>query len=356
MADDTQEPAQKTEDPTPKRLEEAFRSGRAFYSREITSFLILVSLLLLVSSFWYIIGKPFFSLRYYFENVHNFELTSHNFRKLIVSIGTNLFLPFLPLFIIMAIAILSPLIQVGRFVVSLDNVRPNFSKLSPLRGLQRLFSTRNLLEFGKNILKILILGFVVYLVAKPELKFIQFSYSYDVGSINKYLHALLLRILSYICALVGIMAILDYFYQRFAFYQQLRMSKQELKEEFRETEGSPEVKARLKQLRAERAKRRMISEVPKADVVITNPTHYAVALKYEQAKMNAPIVIAKGIDNTALKIREIAFANDVAVIENPPLAKALYNSTKLGEEINVEHYKVVAEIISYVYKLRKKKG
>jgi flagellar biosynthetic protein FlhB len=176
----------------------------------------------------------------------------------------------------------------------------------------------------------------------------------DMAAILWVLHHLSIKMLIGVCSAMAVIAILDFLYQRFEYLKNLRMSKQDIKDEFKQSEGSPEIKAKLRQMRMERARKRMMAAVPTADVVITNPTHFAVALKYDTAKHAAPHVVAKGQDNVALNIRKLAEENNIPIVQNPPLARALYETTDLDEQVPEEHFKAVAEVIAYVYKLKGK--
>jgi flagellar biosynthetic protein FlhB len=213
---------------------------------------------------------------------------------------------------------------------------------------------QSVVEFVKGIFKLIIVSLVAYNSIKSELPQLKLSHDLSIAAVLSLTLKLSVKMMIGICISMAIIAALDYLYQRHEFFKALRMSKHELKEEYRETEGSPEIKGKLKSMRMERAKQRMMAAVPKADVIITNPTHFSVALKYDMKKMRAPVVVAKGIDEIALRIREVAKKHDIPLYENAPLARTLYANVELDKEIPVEHYKAVAEIISYVYKLKNK--
>jgi flagellar biosynthesis protein FlhB len=248
--------------------------------------------------------------------------------------------------------IVAALIQVGPMFTS-HPIRPDFSKISPMRGLGRIFSTQALVEFAKGLAKLAVVGTVVWFLMRPEFDRLENFFDYDMTALVAVLNHLSVKLLATILAVMAAIAGADWFYQKFAHIRRLRMTKQELRDEQKDSDGSPLVKGRLRQIRMERARRRMMQEVPKADVVITNPTHFAVALKYDQTTMAAPRVIAKGADLVARRIRELAEEHKVPIISNPPLARALYASVELDQEIPPKHYKAVAEIIGYVMKLRR---
>jgi flagellar biosynthetic protein FlhB len=258
-----------------------------------------------------------------------------------------------PIVILMVAAVGSSLLQHG-VVFSAEALMPKLEKISPLAGAKRIFSMRSVIEFVKGLAKVAVVGAVGTALVAPELAGLDRIVSADVVTAMDETYGLTVRLLIGVVAVITGIAILDYLFQRFKFLKEMRMSRQELKEEFKQTEGDPHIKGRLKQIRQERARRRMMSRVPEAAVVITNPTHYAIALKYELHKMTAPLVIAKGADSLALRIREVAKANDIPVVENKPLAQALYATVEIDEEIPQEHYKAVAEVISYVFRLKGK--
>lgn len=346
--------SQKTEDPTPRRLEEALKKGQVINSREVTNFLVFLALLAIT---WQVIPKicyhSYIELKKYIKEPEGFGITENSLPLLYKDAMSDfLKLGIVPCIIVIIMAIFSNFIQNGKFNYSLEPLIPKLEKISILKGAKRLFSMKSIIELIKGIAKIIVVGVVGYFTISSSLSRIKTIYDYEIISILKFLHSLATDLVISAAIILFFIAIADYLYQRFEYYKNLRMSRHDIKEEFKETEGNPEVKSKLKSLRAERSKTRMMSRVPEATVVITNPTHYAVALKYEYGNMAAPVVIAKGIDKVALKIKEVAKENNVAVVENPPLARELYRSVEIDEEIPLELYKAVAEIISYVYNLQ----
>nr|NIR60380.1 flagellar biosynthesis protein FlhB [Gammaproteobacteria bacterium] len=239
-------------------------------------------------------------------------------------------------------------------VFSTEPIAPKLEKLSLAKGLKRLFSSRSLVEFLKGLAKISIVTAVVVLLLWPEQEVIPNVTAMTAAQFVGMLQGLAVRILVAVLAVMTVIAVLDFLYQKHQHLKRLRMSKQELKEEFKQTEGDPMIKARLRQIRMERARRRMMAAVPEADVVVTNPTHYAVALKYDPQMTEAPVLTAKGIDSIALRMREVAEQHDVPIVENPPLSRALYDNVELDQEIPPEHYRAVAEVIGYVMRLKGK--
>jgi len=238
-----------------------------------------------------------------------------------------------------------------RPTLSFEKIKPNLSKLSPMSGLKRMFGIEGLMTLVKGLIKIAIVGIAIWTQLWPERGTLEAMLTQSPIAIAADMNHLWFKLMTATLAAMAVIAGGDYMMQRFQFIKRNRMSKQEVKEEYRQTEGDPMVKGRLRQIRMERAKKRMIQEVPKATVVITNPTHYAVALKYESGKTLAPMCVAKGVDALALRIRDKAKEHNVPVVENPPLARALYATVEVDEAIPVEHFKAVAQVIGYVMKL-----
>ncbi len=352
MAEETDE-SQKTEAPTPKRIEDARRKGQVASSREVNNFMLFATAALCVA-----VGTPtmFRELgafgRILLRDAHSLSAGPASIgQALIQSLATLalvLALPFLA-FIIAAIA--SSVLQ-NSVVWTTQPITPKFDKISPMAGLKRLFSSRSLVEFLKSLIKITVVGTVGAALLWSEREWLVRATDFTSAQVLALTRDLALRLLGTVAAIVGVFAIFDYAYQRMQLTKQLRMSPQEIKEEHKDTDGDPMIKHRLRQLRSERSRRRMMAAVPEATVVITNPTHFAVALRYQAGETAAPKVVAKGVDKLALKIREVARENGVPVIENPPLARALHASVEIDEMIPESQFKAVAEIISYVLKLR----
>jgi flagellar biosynthesis protein FlhB len=259
-----------------------------------------------------------------------------------------------PLILLIAAAIGASLFQHG-FLFSAEQIKPKLEKISPLQGFKRLFSMRSLAEFVKGIAKLAIVGAVCAMLLWPVQRDVANIATLEMVQLLDLLRSLAVRLLVGVLAVMTVIAGLDFLYQKFEHLKRLRMSRQELKDEFRQSEGDPLIKARLRQIRMERSRRRMMAAVPEADVVVTNPTHFAVALKYDPENMLAPRLTAKGTDSLAQRIRAVAEANEVPVVENPPLARGLYATVELDEEIPAEHYKAVAEIIGYIMKLKRRR-
>ena len=260
----------------------------------------------------------------------------------------------LPLLLILIASIAGNAIQ-HRLVWSYDPVTPKLSKISPIAGLKRLFGQAAWVNFGKGLAKLAIVGAVLVFVLWPQRDEVAKLLSADIAVTVEFTFWLIVKLLASSLVILTFVALGDWLYQRHAWYERQRMTVQELKEEFKQSEGNPEIKAKIRQIRRQRSAKRMMANVPKASVVITNPTHFAVALRYESG-MGAPVCVAKGVDAVALRIREVAKAHEVTIVENPPLARALHAAVDLDDEVPAEHYKAVAEVISYVMKLKSGKA
>jgi len=348
---------EKTEEPTSKRIEDAVKKGQVAFSREVTNFLMFLVLALLIV--WFI---PSFApdakvfLRRFLESPHDILISYQTINEFIFDTLMNAALIFiLPIAATIFVAIFSSFIQNG-FVISTEPLMPKLEKISLFKGIKRMFSLKSIVEFIKGIFKITIVAVAAYFVFMGDIEAVLTAPSMSFKGIVELMAGIGFKIVLSAAVFIFFIAVIDYSYQKFEYMKNLRMTRQEIKEEYKQSEGDPQIKAKLKQIREERARRRMISAVPDADVVIRNPTHYAVALKYKQDQdMRAPVVVALGADNIALKIIEIADENKVAVVTNRALARTLYETAELDEEIPIEQYKAVAEIIAYVFGLRKDK-
>ena len=355
MADD-QEQDQKTEQPTPKRLEEAYKKGNVPFSREIGNFMIMMMIALTVS--WFaadILHNSANLLTPFLAEAADLPTDANGVGMLLgkAAIGIISILA-VPVIATIAVLLAASVMQNG-IVFSSEPIMPQLSRISILAGIKRLFSLRSVVEFVKSILKIGVVAYVCFLAVYPEMPHIRQLPNSSVLAMLLFLAMLAKRMTIAVAIVMFFIALFDLLYQRFQFTKSLRMTRQEIKDEYRQSEGDPLVKQRLRRLRMDRARKRMMSNVPKADVIITNPTHFAIALQYDLKTMKAPTVIAKGQDLIALKIREIGEKNNIPVIENPPLARALFDSTELEQEIPAAHYEAVAKIISYVYQLKGKR-
>jgi len=259
-----------------------------------------------------------------------------------------------PFFAVMIVAGLAGHVLQSRPGFSFDKIAPDFSKVSPMAGFKRLFGVEGWMNLVKGLAKMAVVGVAIWTQLWPERGGLEAILNQSTAAVAADMTRLLFKVLMASLATLGVIAGLDYFWQRMRFMARNRMSKQEIKEEYRQNEGDPTIKAKIRQLRHERARKRMMAAVPQATVVIMNPTHYAVALKYESGKMAAPVCVAKGIDALALRIRAVAEENDVPVVENPPLARALHAAIEIDDPVPPEHFKAVAQVIGYVLRLQGK--
>jgi flagellar biosynthetic protein FlhB len=355
MSDNEQDDSQKTEDPTPKKLEEARRKGQVALSREINNWVMLLAGTIVVLGMAPSVMEDITVLmRTYFEKTHDLPSVPGGMQFLVVeALRQILVILILPLLFLIAAAFLGPFVQIGPLFAP-KIIEPELSKISPIKGFGRLFSMRSIVEFVKGIFKIVIIGAVGAIILMPFFGSIDHMVGLSVPLALEEIKTLTMKLMIGILIVLFIIAMLDLIYQRYEHFKQMRMTKQEIKDEYRQSEGDPLVKAKLRQLRMERARARMMQAVPTADVVITNPTHYSVALKYDPDQNEAPIVVAKGVEDLALRIRELAKEHGVMILPNPPLARILFETVEVEEMIPAEHYKAVAEIISYVFRLKGK--
>ena len=252
----------------------------------------------------------------------------------------------------MIFGVAASIAQTG-FVYAPKKLLPDWNKLNIFAALPKFINMKKVVESLKGIVKIIVVSYVAYLVIRPDLAKFELLPTMETSGILSFIHNIVVLLLFSVAIAVLVIAIADYAYQKYSHLKKLRMTKQEVKDEYKQVEGDPLVKSRIRQVRMERARRRMMDNVPKADVVIVNPMHYAVALEYKMDTMEAPVVLAKGIDNIALRIKAIAEEHEIPVVENPPLARALFASAELDQTIPPEHYKAVAEVIGYVMQLKK---
>ncbi len=351
MADE--DDASKTEEPTEKKLSEAKRKGNVAQSQEIKHWGVL-----LAATATLVMLAPFMATNIrmtvlpFIEQPHAYNFDFEDLRLTLWNTIGDIFIVLLPFLSLMIVAALTA--NIGQFGlnVSGEKIKPDLSKISVLKGLKRLFSVRTVVEFVKGIMKLVIVSAVAAFLAMPLLGDIelltQVSFLYSLDKI----HTIAIMMTAGTVGVMTVIAALDFVFQKFQNMKQLRMTKQEVKDEHKQQDGDPQVKARIRRVRMERAQQRMMQAVEEADVVITNPTHYAVALSYKMSEMAAPKLVGKGVDHLAFRIRDVAAANDIPLVENPPLARALYASVELDEEIPAEHFKAVAEVIGFIMRKR----
>ncbi|GGJ56065.1 flagellar biosynthetic protein FlhB [Anoxybacillus voinovskiensis] len=346
---------EKTEKATPRKRQEVREKGQVAKSADLNTAVVLLFtfLTLLFSGSFY--KETFFRfLQQSFQQYIKTDVTIDSVHLLFLTILQQMAWVVAPIFLVALFgAFVANFLQVG-FLFTTEPLQMKLSKLDPIQGFKRMFSLRSLVELLKSILKIAFVGFITFFVLWMKLGQILSLTTKSLQTTLSSLASLAVQMGLYASIALLFLALLDYLYQRFDFEKNIRMSKQEIKEEYKKTEGDPLIKSKIKQKQREMAMKRMMQEVPKADVVITNPTHYAVALKYEDGEMEAPIVVAKGVDYMALKIKQLAKEHDVVTVENRPLARALYSQTEIGDAIPEQFFKAVAEILAYVYRLKRK--
>ncbi|MGM9966809.1 MAG: flagellar biosynthesis protein FlhB [Rummeliibacillus sp.] len=347
---------EKTEKATPKKRQDARKKGQVLKSQDVTSALVLLSVFL----FLMIAGTSMRDgiMSFFNETFSKYMLIDTLSIKLVVKIYKDVLSEMSVIILpIMAIAMIAGIagnfLQFG-FLFSTEPLKFDLTKLDPIKGIKRMFSVKSLIELLKSILKITLIGSVTTAILWKNID--------DVLSLSFKTPGATLITVSKLTVFMGIaasvvlliIAVLDYFYQKFEYEKNLKMSKQDIKDEYKNSEGDPLIKSKIKQRQREMAMRRMMQEVPQADVVITNPTHYAIALKYDEETMDAPKVVAKGTDFVAQKIKFIAKENEVVMVENRPLARAMYDQVEIGQHIPDEFFKAVAEVLAYVYRVKRK--
>lgn len=341
---------EKTEKPTAKKRRDARKEGNVFQSRDVATVVVLLGVFftisMLISFIYETIGAYAIGIWGGVGSAAETGIDAEEFTKFVYSFAVCA-LPLLLVSIVLAIVATG---AQTRFLMNFKSVKPKLSKLNPINGIKRLFSMKNVVELLKNLLKFAILLVLLYNEMKDTLS--KTSRMIDMTPMNSAILMLnmIFDLVKTICLAFAVVAFFDYLYQRWRYEKDLMMTKEEVKEEYKMTEGNPEIKGRIKKLQRQMANTRMMQKVPTADVIIRNPTHFAVALKYEPKKHGAPIVVAMGQDELALRIVRVAEEHHVPTIENKPLARALFAECELDREIPAEYYGVVAEILVYIFK------
>jgi len=356
MAEQNQD-QEKTEEATPKKREEARNKGQVAKSRDAASVAVLLACLIF---FWFgaagMIENMMSLARWLITQSSQFKVDINNIQDLSISLAYKISAILSPLLLTaFLMALLANYLQVG-FVLSTESVQPKFSKIDPIKGFGKLFAMRSLVELAKNIFKISIIGFIVYITFKGEIENFILLIDQSVWRILIYIGEVAFKIVLRVCLVLIILAVVDYIYQKWEFEKNLKMSKQEIKDEFKQTEGNPLIKSRIKRLQRDAARKRMMANIPEADVVITNPTHLALALSYDSTSLSAPKMVAKGVGFIAENIKDIARKNNVPIVENKPLARVLYKTVDVDETIPTDLYRAVAEVLAFVYNKKNNKG
>ncbi len=353
MAEDRDD-AGKTEDPSQRKLEEALKRGDVVKSQEVNTWFVLgaATLVLLVFS-GPMSAALTKSLRDVVANMHRIPVDGGGLLRLLGTLGAEVLAALAIPYLILFLAAVAGNVVQHKLVWSGEQLKPKLSKISLAAGARRLFSKQALAAFVKGVVKLVLIGWLMTALLWPERRRLDALVGMEPSAMLGVAYSLALAVMGAVTAALAIVAALDYLWQYRQWFERQKMSLRELKEEFKHTEGDPAIKSRIRQIRQNRMKKRMMAAVPQASVVITNPTHFAVALKYDRG-MNAPVCLAKGVDSIALKIREVAKGHGIPVIENAPLARALHATVDVDGEIPAEHYKAVAEVIGYVMRLRQR--
>lgn len=347
--------SEKTEEPTAQRREDFRKQGQVAQTKELSTVLMLFGATLLI----WLLGRYFFGqfIELFTKSYGDFIITAArngDYKTALLFSGQKIAYVVLPVFgLVFIIGIASSLFQIG-FLSTSETISPNFEKINPVNGLKRLFSLTSVVEGLKAVLKVCIIGFVVYTIIKTEILKSPFMINYTVEQLSQYFGDISFRLIFGVALAMTFLALFDYGFQRWELEKKMRMTKQEIKEEVKTREGDPHIKARIRRIQRELASKRMMTQVPKADVIITNPTHLSIALKYD-ANLPAPQVIAKGAGAVALRIRELAKEHNIPIVENKPLARTMFKTLKIGQVIPRELFNAVAEVLAYVYKLKRKR-
>lgn len=341
----------KTEEPTAKKRQDAAKKGQVGKSQELSTAFVLLIGFFVIKALWEQIYANIAGYTIYIFGHLNQNVDVENVIQLFIGMGVIFVKTAMPIMLaVMVVGLAVNFFQVG-FNVSTDKIQPKFDNLNPINGVGRMFSKRSLVELVKSVLKIVVIGFFIYNYLKDEIFTMPQFIFYDLGTSLAKMSEIIFTLAFQVIGVIFVLAVLDFGYQKWQTTQDLKMTKQEVKDEFKQTEGDPQIKGKIRQKQRQMAMSRMMQEVPKADVIVTNPTHFAVALKYEKG-MTAPVVVAKGADFVAQKIKSVGRENDVPLVENRPLARALYASTEVGDSVPRELYQSVAEVLAYVYRLK----
>ena len=345
---------EKTEEPTPKKIEKSRKEGSVAKSQDASSVITLVvALALLLVIFPYMYTR-ISNLYQYYHSFIGAELTKNSVYLITITTIKEVLIMVLPMALSVALAgVLATVMQIG-FLFTTKPLVPDLKKIDPIKGLKNLFSLKKLVEGLKIILKVSAVFTVAFYYLFDYTKELPHTVFFSLFDQLSWLKDKLLIIGAVMIALFLVLAFIDILFVRYNYFKGLRMSKQEIKDEYKQMEGDPQVKSRIRRVQMEAARRRMMQDVPSADVVITNPTHYAVAIRYDQSKDAAPVVLAKGTDHLAMKIKEIALNHKIQIVENPPLARELYKLCDTGHMIPENLYKAVAEVLAFVYKNNKR--
>jgi len=356
MAGEDDDEDSKTEEPSQKKLDDAIKRGDVVKSQELATFFVLSAGTVFVAFLSTGLSRDLaHSLAAFIDHADTMAIDRRGLDEIFLHLaGTVARVLALPALLFIVAGVAGNAIQ-HRLLWTFDPLIPKFSKVSPFAGLKRIFSLEAAMTGLKGVIKIVVVGAAIVVALRPEIDRLQSMVAVDGAGLLAVILRAVVKMMSAVLIVMAFVAGADYLFQYRRWMKRQRMTREDLKEEFKQSEGNPEIKAKIRQMRQARARRRMMAAVPKATVVVTNPTHYAVALRYD-AGMRAPTVVAKGVDDLALKIREVAKENDVPIVENPPLARALHATVDVDKEIPEEHYKAVAEVVGFVMRLKEKRS
>ena len=343
-----QDNSQKTEDPTQKRLEEARQKGDIAKSQDVPIWFLMMATAGIMAGAGPLAGMIADPLTRLMDHPHAFRLTDGGAQQLLAGLLMSLITPLMIIFGIIAVAsVLGHVVQ-HRPLWTGEKIKPDLAKLSPMKGLQRMFGMQGWVTLLKSIAKMAAITCAMIYAVWPEATALSEAGRLDPAGLLTMTQSIAGKLLLVAVIIVGLIAGADFIYQRWSFMQRMRMSRRDVRDEVKQQEGDPHVRARLRQIRLERSRKRMMQNVPKSTVVITNPTHYSVALRYDPEKDAAPVCMAKGADEVALRIREIAKEHKIPIVENVPLARALFASVEVEESVPREHFEAVAKVIGFV--------
>lgn len=345
----------KTEKATPKKRRDERKKGHVAVSKDVVMIASLLGIFLMLKLLFPLMYRTMRDYMIKYISLAPAAVTLSDYTKSIYfdSVEAIIKAAFPILLVSIALAVVATGVQTG-FIFTKSNMAPKFERLNPLQGIKNILSVKSLVELFKNIIKIIILVVILYQIIKSDLRAVARTIDMNLNDSSVYVLNAVMEMIIEVSIVFLAVAGFDYFYQWWDFERQIKMSKQEMKEEYKQTEGNPEIKGRIRNIQRERSRSRMMQAVPSADVIVRNPTHFAVALRYNIEKDNAPILVAKGQDELALKIVAVGEENGVYVLENKPLARGLYASTQVGAEIPQEYYGMIAEILVYVYRMNHK--
>jgi flagellar biosynthesis protein FlhB len=346
---------ERTEEATPKRRQEARDKGQVFKSTELIGASTLFATYLVLKSFGaFMAGHVLVFAQTLWVQGPQQDWSEAGVRLILLrTMGTAALVAAPVLLTAVIVGVAANVVQVG-FLFTLQPIMPQFERMSPIAGLKRMFSVRTLVELGKSLFKVIIISYIGYKTVISDIDKFPALINLEVVQTVTFMTTLVSSLLLWASLSMLVMALADYVFQRYDYAQSLRMSKHDVKEESKQVEGNPEIKRRIRQKQREMARGRMMQDIKKADVVVTNPTHFAVALAYQQGEMSAPKVLAKGQGFVALRIRELAKEYDVPMVENKPLARELHHSVEVGQEVPAELYQTIAEVLAFVYQLKQK--